>query len=112
MYNAASEHINYCDTKIARWLRHLRRCPFPPPMIREMARAKLGGFLSYSMPFIHFPDSTLDRWQSRLNAAIRGRERLPQFAATGQLIAPYEAGGCGNLNLRALRDSCTIRVAY
>ena len=60
-------------------------------MVREMARAKLGGFLGYSSPYIDFPDTVLTRWQASLDAMLRDKEMFTAFASTSQVTAPLGA---------------------
>ena len=79
-------------------------------MIREMARAKLGGYFGYSFSYVDFPDSTLNKWQGSLDALLRDKERLTAFASTSQVAAPTPSGGLGGLDLITLRDSNTIAV--
>ena len=90
----------------------LRRSRYPGPMIREMAHAKIGGFLGYSFPYLDFPDSVLQKWQSSLDALLRDKERLTAFASTSQCSAPVAEEGLGGLDLFALRDSNTVAVIY
>ena len=50
MHNDSAAQVRACSVQFYAWIASLRRSRFPGPMIREMARAKIGGFLGYSFP--------------------------------------------------------------
>ena len=112
LYCDTKDHIWACSTKVKDWIAALRRCKYPGPMVREMARAKIGGYRGYSLPFLDFPDSKLEQWQTALDGLLRDKERATEFASTSQFSAPADHGGTGGLNLAALRASSTLRVTY
>ena len=45
LYNSSTAQVRACSAQFYEWLQQLRRKRFGGPMIREMARAKLGGYL-------------------------------------------------------------------
>ena len=112
LYNDAAPQTRACQVKFSTWLRALQRSKLAPPILREMARAKIGGFLGYSLPHLDISDAQVAKWQQGLDGVIRDKERLPAFASTAQLTAPPAAEGLGSLDLFALRDSSTVAVIY
>ena len=70
LYNDSAAQVRACSAQFYEWIAALRRSRYPGPMIREMARAKIGGFLGYSFPYLDFPDSVLQKWQSSLDALL------------------------------------------
>ena len=94
------------------WLRALQRSKLAPPILRETARTKLGGFLGYSLPHLDIFDARVAKWQQGLDAVMRDKERLTAFASTAQVSAPTQDEGLGSLDLFALRDSGTVAVIY
>ena len=82
MHNDSAAQVRACSAQFYEWTTMLRRSCFTGPMIREMARAKIGGFLGYSFPYLDFPDSTIIKWQQSLDALRRDKERLTAFAST------------------------------
>ena len=112
LYNDSAAQVRACSAQFYEWIAALRRSRYPGPMIREMARAKIGGFLGYSFPYLDFPDTVLQKWQSSLDALLRDKERLTGFASTSQCSAPVAEEGLGGLDLFALRDSNTVAMVY
>jgi hypothetical protein len=112
LYNDAAPQVRACQAKFTTWLQALRRSKLAAPILREMARAKLGGFLGYSLPHLDISDAQLTKWQQGLDAVMRDKERLTAFASTRQVSAPTQDEGLGGLDLFALRDSGTVAVIY
>ena len=112
LYNDAAPQVSASQAKVSAWLRALQRSKLSPTILREMARAKIGGFLGYSLPHLDIADSHVAKWQQGLDAVIRNKERLTAFASTRQIAAPTSVDGLGCLDLFALRDSGTVAVIY
>ena len=93
LYNDAAPQTRACQAKFTTWLSALQRSKLAPPILREMARAKIGGFLGYSLPHLDISDAQVAKWQQALDGVIRDKERLPGFASTVQLTAPTPGGG-------------------